>query len=348
MNESQTDLILQEAFEKLKSKFAGAAHAVGQFAKTGSVNVAKAGYKAQQIVKRFELFKKNVGSSLQHIKQCDPANTLGLTTRKALGPIQIKGTAKPKLLNRQVFQDTNNIDYTYDAKTNAWLAPGGKKNAYSAKMTQDFLAKYHPSIGGEIFGEKQNIESEIQSLVLDLAKEFNIKGTNTQAVLNQLNKLKTVPELNQTIAALNKFLSEIKNKTKLNIVLPKQLSVVKRKPRAKTKPAAPAPAAPAAPAATASLIPKGTTYKIGSIDAEYDGTQWVDSIRNIPFAPQYQDRISQIYISDKYPISSTTPATTTPATTTSATPATPATPATKAGKLVPENITKLTYKEFFV
>lgn len=323
MDELTTDKLLAEAFEKLRSKLSGAVHAAGQFVKTGNVGLANAGYSAQSVAKRTELFKKNVGDYLSQIKKFDSTrNTTLLKNLLRIGPIAIQSKSSPtEPLHGEKYQDAG-LEYTYDAKSKYWIDAGGKKMSSSPAMTKKFMKTYPSGYvaenislneAGEVFAYEREIEKQIKSFITDLANQFNVTGDNTKEILTKLESLSTVPELKKAVTELNSFIFELGKKTKLTVKLP-DVKLVAKQAAKPTTPAAPAagktpaktPSTPSKPSASTTTSKKGDSVMVGKYEFKYDGSNWINPITK---KAETRDLILK-YIDDELSKSSSTSAST--------------------------------------
>lgn len=394
MSNTDTDRLLTEAFEKIRSKLSGAAHAAGKFITTGNVGVASAGYSAQTVIKRAELFKQTVGDYLSKIEQFDKTGTTKLNTLTHIGPVVIKSKSTVnEPVNGQQYNSSTGYTYTYNSKAKAWFDPTGKKMGNSAMMTKSFLKKYPKGVvketvnlneAGEVWAYEREIEKQIQSFVTDLANQFNVTGNSTKEILSKLDKLTTVPELKKSVNDLNMFISELGKKTNLKIKVPEVKIVAQaKKPTAPSKPVS-SPAAPtsaSAPTTPSTTAKKGDIVMVGTYKFAYDGNNWINPVTK---KPENRDLILT-YINDELSKKSSTSKKTVPKKGSLKSPKDGAIDLSKkykfdagkklwvniatnvaltksnsdkktqaywnavaAKKIIPEGITKLTYKEFFV
>lgn len=295
MSNTYTDKLLAEAFEKIKSKLSGAAHAASKFITTGNVGVASAGYTAQSVLKRTELFKKTVGDYLSKIEQFDKTGTTKLNKLTHVGPIAIKSKSTvDEPVNGQQYNSSTGYTYTYNSKAKAWFDSTGKKMGNSTMMTKAFLKKYPKGVvkenlneAGEVFAYEREIEKQIQSFVTDLANQFNVTGNSTKEILSKLDKLSTVPQLKKAVTELNFFISELGNKVKvnLNVKVPEvKIAAPAKKTTAPIK-SAPASAPTSAPASTATpstTAKKGDIVIVGTYKFQYDGNNWINPVTKKP------------------------------------------------------------------
>jgi hypothetical protein len=391
MNNTDTDKLLEEAFDKIKSKFSGAMHAAGKFLSTGNVGVANVGYTAQSVIKRNELFKKRVGDYLSKIEQFDATGATKLNTISHIGPIAIQSqstVSEPS--NGQQYTSSTGFTYTYNSKAKAWFDATGKKMGNSSMMTKKFLKKYPMGFiietflneAGEVFAYEREIEKEIKSFITDLANQFNVTGNNTKEILAKLEKLPVVPDLKKSITELNTFIKELGTKTKLNIKVPEiKITAPAKKPTAPTSTPTPIPTPSTAKKTPSTTAKKGDIVMVGTYKFQYDGNNWINPVTK---KPENRDLILT-YINDELSKKSAASKKTVPKKASLKSPKDGAVDLSKkykfdagkklwvniasnvaltksnsdkktqaywnavaAKKIVPEGITKITYKEFFV
>jgi len=315
MDQLTTDKLLEEAFEKLKSKLSGAMHAAGQFVKTGNVGLAKTSYSAQSVAKRAELFKQTVGDYLSKIEQFDTTGATKLNTLSHIGPVVIKSKSTVnEPADGQQYTTSAGLTYTYNAKSKSWFDAGGRKMGNSPMMTKKFLKQYPKGVvkeitslneAGEVFAYEREIEKQIKSFITDLATQFNVTGNNTKEILTNLEKLPAVPDLKKAVTELNAFINDLGTKTKLTIKLPEvKIAVPAAKPTsAATSKTTSTKAAPAKPTSTSNAPKMGDNVVLGNYKFTFDGKSWISPIDHKPVKDAGILRAINLQILNKKPVS---------------------------------------------